>query len=162
MNYKHFLIPVLALMGCGALHAQSADSAPSPSPDSGHHQHWRHHHARIWKKLNLTDAQKAQIKSIKQAMKDQTRPALAAVLKAKLQLHQDINQDSGPATQTKIASDASALATAEAQFATVRATEVSQIKRVLTQDQQTILADLQQKRQTRMQNWIDKLSQPST
>src|ERR1700692_2300320 len=147
MKLNYFLVPVLAMLGLGELRAQSADSTPSPSPESGQQHHWRHHHAWIWKKLNLTDTQKTQIKSIRQGLKAQTRPALAAVLSARLKLRQDIDANSD---QVSIAADATALATAVSQVATVRATELTQIKAVLTQDQQTTLSDFQKKREARM------------
>src|SRR5205809_242205 len=97
MNSKYFLVPVLAMLACGGLKAQNADTTPSASPaySDSNDEHWRHHHhAWIWKKLGLTDAQKTQIKSIRQGLKGQFRPALAAVLKAKLKLRQDINANS--------------------------------------------------------------------
>jgi Spy/CpxP family protein refolding chaperone len=163
MKFKYFLVPVLAMLGFGGLQAQSVDSSPSPSPgfdqQFDQHQHGRHHHAWIWKKLNLSDAQKTQIKSIRQGLKVQTRPALAAVLTAKLKLQQDIDANSDKGT---IAADATALATAESQFASVRATELSQIKAILNQDQQTTWSDFQKKRQARTQDWINKLSQPTS
>ena len=159
MKLNYFLVPILALLSAGELRAQSADSTPSPGPGEGYHQHGRHHHAWIWKKLNLTDDQKTQIKSIRQDMKGQTRPALAAVLTAKLKLQQDIDANSDRGI---IASDASALATAESQFAALRAMELAKIKQVLNQDQQTTWSDFQKKRQARMQSWIDKLNQPTT
>jgi Spy/CpxP family protein refolding chaperone len=158
MKFKYFLVPVFAMLGIAGLQAQSADSSPAPSPGFEHH-HGRHHHAWIWKKLNLTDSQKTQIKSIKQGLKPQTRPAMAAVLTAKLKLQQDIDANSDKGT---IAGDATALATAESQFASVRATELSQIKAILNQDQLTTLSDFQKKRQARTQNWINKLSQPTS
>ena len=158
MKFKYFLVPVLAILSCGVLQAQNADTAASPTPGFEHHHHWRHHHhAWIWKKLNLTDAQKAQIKSIRQTMKSQTRPALVAVLQAKMQLHQDIDAKTG---QPSV--DAAALTAAEVQLATVRAAELSQIKTVLTPEQQTTLADFQQKRTERMKSLISKLSQPTS
>jgi Spy/CpxP family protein refolding chaperone len=160
MRLKFFLVAILAIVSCGALQAQNVDTSPSPNPDDGqgHYHHWRHHHAWIWKKLDLTDAQKGQIKSIRQAMKSQTRPALAAVLKARLKLRQDIEANN----EQLIAGDTSVLATAESQYATVRAAELKQIKGVLTQDQQTTLQNFQQKRETRMQDLITKMSQPTT
>lgn len=147
------------MLACGALKAQNADTTPSASPEYSNHEHWRHHHRWMWKKLGLSDAQKAQIKSIRQGLKGQIRPALAAVLKAKLKLRQDIAANSDQGT---IAADTSALATAEAQFATVRATEFNQVKAVLSQDQQKTLNDFIQKRQARIQERIDKLSQPTS
>jgi Spy/CpxP family protein refolding chaperone len=163
MRLKYFLVPVLALVSWGALQAQNAentDTAPPPKIDDnqGQSPHWRHHDRWIWRQLNLTDAQKGQIKSIRQAMKGQTRPALAAVLKARLKLHQDIEANN----EQLFAADTSALATAESQFATVRAAELTQIKGVLTQDQQTLLENLRQKRETRMQEMITKMSQTTS
>jgi Spy/CpxP family protein refolding chaperone len=159
MKLNYFLVPVLAMLGLGELRAQSADATASPIPEYGHQHHWRHHHAWIWKKLNLSDTQKTQIKSIRQGLKVQTRPALAAVLSARLKLRQDIDANSDKGT---IAADASALATAVSQFAIVRATELTQIKGVLNQEQQTTLSDFQKKREARMQGWIDKLNQPAS
>jgi periplasmic protein CpxP/Spy len=159
MKLKYFLVPVMAIIACGTLQAQTSDATPSPSPGFGHQGHWRHHHhAWIWKKLNLTDAQKTQIKSIRQGLKSQFRPALAAVLTAKLKLQQDITANN----QSAIAGDTTTLAGAESQLATIRATELSQIKGVLNQDQLTTLNDFQQKRQTRIQDRINKLNQPTS
>ena len=157
MKFKYFLVPVLAILTCGGLQAQSTDATPSASPEYGHHQHWKHH-GWIWKKLNLTDAQKTQIKSIRQALKSQTRPALAAVLTARLKLHQDIDANNEQA----LAADASALATAVSQLATARATELSQIKGVLTESQKATWQEFHQKREARMQDLINKLNQPTT
>jgi Spy/CpxP family protein refolding chaperone len=168
MKFKYFLAAILLIIGCGELRAQSADATPAVSPSSpgeGHHGHWRHHHAWIWKKLNLTEAQKTQIKSIRQSMKVQTHPALAAVLKAKMKLLQDIDansEQSTPALQTMVAADTSALANAESQFAIVRSAELNQIKTVLTPEQKATWQDFHQKRQTRIQDMISKLSQPTS
>jgi Spy/CpxP family protein refolding chaperone len=161
MKFKYFLIPMFALIACGPLHAQSADATASPSPGEGEQfDHWRGHgrHGWIWRKLNLTDQQKEQIKSIRQSMKPQVGPALAAVLKARLQLMQDI--DSGK--QVAVPTDTSALASAQAQLWTLRATQWNQIKGVLTPDQQNTLSNFKQKMETRTQNMIDKLSQPTS
>jgi Spy/CpxP family protein refolding chaperone len=161
MKLKYFLVPIFALIACGPLHAQSADATASPSPgESQDFGHWRghHRHAWIWRKLNLTDQQKEQIKSIRQGMKTQVRPALAAVLKARLQLMQDI--DSG--NQAAVATDTTALANAQAQLWTLRATQWNQIKGVLTADQQNTLSTFKQKMETRTQDRINELSQPTS
>lgn len=95
---------------------------------------------------------------------DQTRlegaisAALAAVLTAKMKLHQDIASNN----QAAIAADTTVLAGAESQLATVRATQLSQIKGLLTQDQLTTWNAFVQKRQSRMQDRINKLNQPES
>ena len=164
MKFKYILIPMFALIACGPLHAQSADATASPSPSPGESEqfdHWRGHghHGWIWKKLNLTDQQKDQIKSIRQNMKAQVHPALAAVLKARLQLMQDI--DSG--NQGAIGTDTTALANAQATLWGLRATQWNLIKTtVLNSDQVNKLNDFKQKMQTRTQDMINKLSQPNS
>jgi len=84
---------------------------------------------------------------------------LAGVLKARLQLRQDIaaNSESGVITN-----DTTALATAEAQLATVRSTMWNQIKAVLNPDQLTTLNNFKQKQEARTQEMISKLSQPAS
>jgi Spy/CpxP family protein refolding chaperone len=151
---------MLAIIACSTLQAQSTDATASPSPERGEfYHHWRgHHHSWIWRKLNLTDQQKGQVKSIRQNMKGQIRPALAAVLKARLQLNQDI--DAGK--QDAIANDSSTLATAQTQLATLRATQWTQIKGILTADQLNTLNSFKEKMQTRTLQMIDKLSQPAS
>ncbi len=163
MKFNYLFIPMLAILACGTLQAQTADSTPSASPgqEESHHGHWHHrgHHAWIWKKLNLTDTQKDQIKTIRKGMKAQVRPALAALLKAKLQLRQDIAANSQPGV---ITNDTSALATAEAQLATLQNSQWNQIKGVLNQQQLTTLSDFKQKQEAHTQEMISKLSQPAS
>jgi hypothetical protein len=91
-------------------------------------------------------------------MKGQFRPALAAVLSARLKLQQDISGNN----QSTITADSTSLANAIAQLATIRANELNQVKAVLNQDQLTTFNDFQQKRQTRMQDRINKLNQPTS
>jgi protein CpxP len=162
MKFKYFFVPMLAMIACGTLQAQNADSTPSATPGQEESlPHWHHHRhgAGVWKKLNLTDDQKAQIKSIRQGLKAQVRPAFAAVLKARLQLRQDISANSQPGV---IINDTSALATAEAQLATLQNTQWNQIKGVLNPDQLTTLNDFKQKQQAHAQEMINKLSQPAS
>ena len=159
MKLKYFLVPVIAFVTCATMQAQTSEPTSSPNPESDHQDHWRHHHhAWIWNKLNLTDAQKTQIKSIRQGLKSQFRPALAGVLSARLKLQQDISGNN----QSAITTDSASLANAVAQLATIRANEIGQVKAILNQDQLTTLNDLQQKRQTRMQDRINKLNQPTS
>jgi Spy/CpxP family protein refolding chaperone len=61
-----------------------------------------------------------------------------------------------------VAADTSALANAESQFAIVRSAELNQIKTVLTPEQKATWQDFHQKRQTRIQDMISKLSQPTS
>jgi Spy/CpxP family protein refolding chaperone len=165
MKFTYLFVPILAVIACGSLQAQTADTTPSATPGQeeqhdgwGHRDGWgRHRHGGwVWRKLNLSDSQKAQIKSIREGLKPQTRPALAGVLKARLQLRQDI------AANSDITNDTTALANAEAQLATARNTMWNQIKTVLNPDQLTTLNNFKQKQEARMQEMINKLSQPAS
>jgi Spy/CpxP family protein refolding chaperone len=82
-----------------------------------------------------------------------------------MKLLQDIDansEQSAPALQTLVAADTSALANAQSQFAIVRSAELNQIKSVLTPEQKTTWQEFHQKRQTRMQDMISKLSTPTS
>ncbi|HKM59028.1 MAG TPA: Spy/CpxP family protein refolding chaperone [Chthoniobacterales bacterium] len=162
MKFRYLFVPILAVIACGSLQAQTADTTPSATPgQEEQHDGWgRHRHgAWVWRKLNLSDSQKTQIKSIREGLKPQVRPALAGVLKARLQLRQDIAANSEPGV---ITNDSTALATAEAQLATVRNTMWNQIKTVLNPDQLTTLNNFKQKQEAHTQEMISKLSQPAS
>src|SRR5258708_24082621 len=70
MKWKSLLVCAAALMGFATLNAQvpsasaSASASTSASPEAGEHHGCGHHHrfAELFKQLNLTDAQKQQVK----------------------------------------------------------------------------------------------------
>lgn len=75
-----------------------------------------------------------------------------------MKLQQDIENN-----QEAIPADTIVLAGAMSKLAAIRATVLSEIKtKVLTQEQLSAWKDFQQKGQTRLQNWINKLNQPET
>jgi Spy/CpxP family protein refolding chaperone len=157
MKLKYLIVPIFALAACGSLQAQTSDATPSSSP--AHEGHWRHHDHWLWNKLNLTDAQKQQIHTIRENnRKNPTfRTALATYLQAKKKVQDDIN-----ATQAATSDDASALGAAEAQLAVVRTQQQNEIKAILSGDQVQTWNEFQAKRATRIQNRINKLTQPES
>ncbi|MBV9489058.1 MAG: Spy/CpxP family protein refolding chaperone [Verrucomicrobia bacterium] len=160
MKLKYFLLSgVLATFAVGPLQAQMPDPTATPPPAAQEGKgHGGHHHEWIWKKLNLTDTQKLQIKAIKQSFRPQFRPALAGFLTARKQLEDDVRANK---PESILTSDAAALGAAEGKVAVLRAQELSQIKAILTSEQLTTLNEFQQRRDTRLQERIDKLSQPT-
>jgi Spy/CpxP family protein refolding chaperone len=150
-------VPIFALAACGSLQAQTSDATPSPSPAV--EGHWRHHGHWLWKKLNLTDAQKQQIHTIRENNRKNPafRSALAAYLKAKMKVQEDID-----AAQSVTSDDTAALGAAEVQLAVARAQQRNEIKAILSGDQLQTWNEVQAKRQTRIQNRIDKLTQPES
>ena len=77
---------------------------------------------------------------------------------ARMKLQQDIAANN----QADIPAHTSALVEAESTLETLRATELNQIKALLRQDQLTTWNDFQQKRQSWMQDRINKLNQPES
>ena len=155
MKLKYLLVPIIALAACGALQAQTSDATPSASPT--HARHWRHHDHWLWKKLNLTDAQKQQIRAIRETNRKSPpfRTALVTYLQAKKKVQDEINANQPPTNE-----NAAALGVAEAQLAVLRAQQRNEIKAVLSEDQQKTWNEFQAKRDTWIQNRINKLSQP--
>ena len=157
MKLKYLIVPIFALAACGSLQAQTSDATPSSSP--AHEGHWRHHDHWLWNKLNLTDAQKQQIHTIRENNRKNPafRTALATYLQAKKKVQDDIN-----ATQATNNDDSAALGAAEGQLAVLRTQQQNEIKAILSADQVQTWNEFQAKRDTRIQNRINKLTQPES
>jgi Spy/CpxP family protein refolding chaperone len=158
MNSQNILLAFVTAIGVASLQAQTPDASPGASP--GREHHWEGHHAWIWRKLNLTDPQKEQIRTIRENNRKNPafRTALATYLQAKKKVQDDIN-----ANQTVTTEDALALGAAEAQLAVLRTQQRNEIKAVLTPDQQQTWNEFQAKRESFLQKRIQKLtSQPNS
>ena len=155
-------IALLALMLCGTVMASFAqqnnnDENGAASAWNGH----RHggHMGYLAKELNLTDAQKAQIKTIMQAQRATMRPLM-------LQMEQNRQAmltatASGAFDQAKVQALATQQSQIMAQLAVQKASVHSQIyNTVLTAEQKATADQLRQKQLTRISERISKLSQP--
>jgi periplasmic protein CpxP/Spy len=96
---------------------------------------------RIAEKLNLTDDQKSQIKTIFTGEKDNLQPLVAAVHEARVGLRTAIR--ASDANETSVRAASAKVATAEADLAVVRMKIYAKIAPVLTDAQRKQLADLQ-------------------
>jgi Spy/CpxP family protein refolding chaperone len=143
----------MAIAACTSLQAETSEPATSPNPSYGEHGHWRHHHAWIWRKLNLTDTQKQDIKQYRTKNKAAFRSALASYLSARQALLAAIR--SNPATQPT----ASELAAAEANLMALRVKQEQYIASILAGDQVTTWQNFQAERTARIQERINKLNQ---
>jgi Spy/CpxP family protein refolding chaperone len=143
----------MAIVAFTSLQAETSEPATSPNPSYGEHGHWRHHHAWIWRKLNLTDTQKQDIKQYRTNNKTAFRSALASYLSARQALLAAIK--SNAATQPT----ASELATAEANLMALRVKQEQYVASILVGDQVTTWQNLQAERTARMQERINKLNQ---
>ena len=156
MRLTYLITPIIAIVACSSLQAQTAETTPSPGAGYSQHGHWRHHHAWIWRKLNLTDTQKQDIKQYRVTNKAAFQSALASCLSAKEAVLEAIknNQSSQSAAAT--------LATAEANLLALRVKQEQYIASLLTGDQVTTWQDFQNKRATRIQNRINTLRQANS
>jgi protein CpxP len=158
MKWQNILLPFVTAIAVSSIQAQTPEASPAASP--GWEHHWGGHQAWIWRKLNLTDAQKQQIRTIRENNRKNPafRTALATYLQAKKKVQDDIK-----ANQTVPSEDASALGAAEAQLAVLRAQQQNEIKAVLSPDQQQTWNEFQAKRESFLQKRIENLtSQPNS
>ena len=153
-------IAVLALVLCGTAmlsYAQQNDENGGAAAWAGH----RHEHmGKLAKELNLTDAQKQQIKSMMQAQRTTMRPLFQQMAQNRLAM---LNATAGGNfDQAKVQTIANQQAQIMAQLAVQKASLRSQIyNQVLTADQKAKADQLRQNQIARINQRLEKLSQSS-
>ena len=157
MKFRSFAIALLAVALCGA----TALSVAQQSNETGNAAWSGHRHAgmgRLARELNLTDAQKAQIKSMMQAQRTANRPLMQQMAQNRLaMLNATAN---GAFDQAKVQSLANQQAQLMAQFAVQKASLRSQIyNQVLTADQKAKADQLRENQIARINQRLEKLSQ---
>jgi len=140
----------LAVLASVAL-AQTADTTPPP-PSHQMRGHWmakREMFPLFSRELNLTDAQRAQIKQIHESAKSTLQP----LWQQERQSHQEMMQlvMSGSFDQAKAQAIANQESQIHSQLAVQRALMASQAYQVLSADQKTKLNEIMAKHQQRMQ-----------
>jgi len=158
MKFWSFAIALLAIALCGAValsYAQQTNTAANAAGWSGH----RHGHmGYLARELNLTDAQKAQIKTMTQAQRATNRPLMQQMAQNRLaMLNLTAN---GAFDQAKVQALANQQAQITAQLAVQKASLRSQIyNQVLTADQKAKADQLRQKQIARINEHLQKWSQ---
>ena len=157
-----FAVALAAVVLCGTLmisYAQQTDNA-SPKPAWAGHRHGDHMGYMI-KALNLTDAQKAQIKSIMQGNRASTRPLMQQMAQNRLAI---LTATSGGAfDQAKVTALANQQAQLMAQLTVQKESIHSQIyNQVLTPEQRATADQMRQKQITRINERLQKLSRTGT
>jgi periplasmic protein CpxP/Spy len=134
-------VAVLALSGTLAFAATEGHEG------FGGHRHGRHHQfgAKMAAKLNLTDAQKTQIKDIRKASREQN----AAFFEQAHATRKDFFSAKKANDTAKMESLKPTLQSQRAQMKEIRKAEMSQIKSILTPDQQAMLEQLRAERKAR-------------
>ena len=160
MNWKTLVLPIFGAIAVASLQAQAQtpEATTTASPSWHEHHHWRHHHAWFWKKLNLTESQRAYIKQLGQNNKATIQPALLLVLKDHQVLQQAIagnDTASIPGAASKLGTDQGALISARS---TLHAQILNYIMTSGTTEQKSLLSEWQQKKATWIQDKINRLS----
>jgi len=154
-------IALLALVLCGTAmfsYAQQSDENGGGAAWAGH----RHGHmGYLARQLNLTDAQKAQIKTMVQAQRATLRPLMQQAAQNRLAM---LNATAGGAfNQAQVQSIANQQAQITAQLAVQKASLRAQIyNQVLTADQKAKADQLRQSQIARINQHLEKLSQSSS
>jgi Spy/CpxP family protein refolding chaperone len=140
----------------------SASESPSASPETGGHHGWGHHHefGERLKQLNLTDAQKQQVKQFFSDNKQAFKTNMLNLLKAKQAVNSAIEKN--PSDESTIRSLSANVGTAQTELSAQRAKFDAFLQSILTTEQKQTLTTLQQKRDTRIQSQITRLGQPSS
>jgi len=157
-----FAVALVAVLVCGAVmigYAQQTDST-NPKAAWGGHRHGDHMGYMV-KALNLTDAQKAQAKSIMQANRTSMRPLMQQMEQNRLAM---LTATSGGAfDQAKVTALANQQAQLMAQMTVNRQSIRSQIyTQVLTPEQRATADQMHQKQITRINERLQKMSQSGT
>jgi periplasmic protein CpxP/Spy len=154
MKLKLLMIAAVSALGVCSLHAQSADASPSATTEEQPQSH-KHHHG-FWKALNLTDAQRQQLHQMLQSDHSANKGLMLNLLNAQKALHEAIVKN--PNDEATIRSLAATVGNAKIELTVQRAKIRSQIVGILTPEQKQKLAQLDQKRDSRLQKRIDHLN----
>jgi Spy/CpxP family protein refolding chaperone len=154
MKLKLLMVAAVSALGISSLHAQSADASPSATTEE-QPQSQKHHHG-FWKALNLTDAQRQQLHQMLQSDHSANKGLMVNLLNAQKVLHDAIVKN--PNDEATIRSLSATVGNAKTELTVQRAKIRSQIVGVLTPEQKEKLAQLDQKRDSRLQKRIDHLN----
>jgi len=157
-----FAVALLAVVLCGAMmisYAQQTDNT-NPKPAWAGHHHGEHM-AYLAKALNLTDAQKDQVKSIMQGNRTNTRPLMQQMAQNRLAMLTATS--AGAFDQAKVTSLANQQAQLMAQLTVQKESIKHQIyTQVLTPEQRATADQMRQKQIARINQRLQKLSQSGT
>jgi len=146
-----FLIAAMAvLLGTAIAKSQTADAdTPPPAPAHAHGYGMRDHMMGFWaKKLDLTDAQKTQMKTIMQKEHPVMKPLFQQSHQIELQMRQYAE---GTYDEAKVRTLATQKAQVEAELEVQKTRIHNEMFQILTPDQQTKMKEMEARHEVRMQ-----------
>src|ERR1700747_3808177 len=161
MKWISLLVCAAALTGFSTLNAQTPSATASgaaSSEGSEHHHGWRHHEFGFFlKELNLTDAQKQQVKQYFSDNKQAFKTNMLNMMKAKQAVDSAIEKN--PSDESTIRSLSANVASAQTELSSQRAKFSAFLQSILTSEQKQTLTTLPKKRGTKIQEHITRMSQ---
>jgi len=148
-----FLVAALAVvLGAAISKAQTTDTTPSSSPAGHGHRHGMRGPMMDFpfKQLNLTDAQKAQVKEVMQKEHSTMKPLMQQMHQMDQQIKQ-YSEGTGTFDETKVQALVTPQAQTLVQLKVEQARIHNELYQLLTPDQQTKMKEIQADREARMQ-----------
>jgi periplasmic protein CpxP/Spy len=155
MKNRALVLAILTSVAASPLVAQTTTDSTATQTEAQPHG-W-HHGGWMWKKLNLTDAQKQQIKQIRESNKPAGKAAMVTLLTAEKALQSAITQN--PSDEATIRSLSAKVESARTEATVLKAHAKAEVLQILDDTQKKQLGQFEQKRQDRMQQRIDRMSQ---
>jgi len=150
IRFRLLIAAVAVLLGTALAQSQTATDAPAPKPVHAHGE-WgmgRGHMGFFAKSLNLTDDQKAQMKTIMQKEHASMKPLMQQMK----QTHEALRQyEQGTFDEAKVRALATQQAQAHVEMTVAQTRIHNEMFQLLTPEQQTQLKAMQARHEARMQ-----------
>jgi Spy/CpxP family protein refolding chaperone len=158
LRFRFLMAALAVLLGSALMHAQTTEDAAPPAPH-GHMFRARGEMMGFFpKSLNLTDEQKAQMKSIMQ----KEHPAMKPLYQQQRQIDLQLRQYSeGNFDAAKVQALATQKAQIQAQLTVAQTRIHNELYQTLTADQQTQLKQMEANREARMQQRMQQRQAPA-
>ena len=150
-RFRLLIAAMAVLLGTAIARSQTTSDAPPPPPMHGHGQGYGmegHKMGFLAKSLNLTDDQKAQMKTIMEKNHTTLKPLMQQSHQIEQQLRQYVE---GPYDETKVRTLATQKAQIEVELTVAHTRVHNQLYQLLTPDQQAKVKEMEANHEARMQ-----------
>jgi len=155
-RFRLLIAAMAVLLGTAIARSQTTSDAPPPPPMHGHGQGYGmegHKMGFLAKSLNLTDDQKAQMKTIMEKNHTTMKPLMQQSHQIEQQLRQYVE---GPYDETKVRTLATQKAQIEVELTVAHTRVHNQLYQLLTPDQQAKVKEMEAKHEARMQKHMNQ------
>jgi Spy/CpxP family protein refolding chaperone len=155
-RFRLLIAAMAVLLGTAIARSQTTSDAPPPPPMHGHGQGYGmegHKMGFLAKSLNLTDDQKAQMKTIMEKNHTTMKPLMQQSHQIEQQLRQYVE---GPYDETKVRTLATQKAQIEVELTVAHTRVHNQVYQLLTPDQQAKVKEMEANHEARMQKHMNQ------